>query len=86
MDHALVQILRSSLFEDMLKDLANSRRQWLAGLLQVIARPSVTRFAEIVATFDDYVRRVGHRFNHRPRQAASGSPAPPNRSGDGMSR
>lgn len=66
MDHTLMQVLRSSLLEDMLKDLANSRRQWLARLLRLLAWPSATRFAEIAATFDDYVKRLG--FNDAMRQ------------------
>jgi len=65
-DHTLVQSLKSSLFEDMFKDLMNSRRDWLARLLRIIAGPSVTRFAEIAATFDDYVKSFG--FNEAMRQ------------------
>lgn len=66
MDHTLVKVLRSSLLEDMLKDLTNTPRRWLAWLLRILAWPSVTRFAEISATFDDYVRRLG--FNDAMRQ------------------
>jgi len=51
MDQMLIKTLRSSLLEDMLKDLANSRREWLARLLRILAWPSVTRFAEISAVF-----------------------------------
>jgi len=44
----------------------NSRREWLARLLRILAGPSVTRFAEIAATFDDYVKSFG--FNEAMRQ------------------
>jgi hypothetical protein len=50
----------------MLKDLANSRRQWLARFFRIIAWHSATRFAEIAAIFDEYVRRLG--FNEAMRQ------------------
>lgn len=66
MDHTLVQNLKSSLFDDMFKDLADSHGAWLARLLQLLAGPSVTRFAEIAATFDDHVKRLG--FNEAMRQ------------------
>ena len=60
MDQMLVKTLRSSLLDDLLKDLATSRREWLARLLaKILAWPSVTRFAEICATFDDYVDKFG---------------------------
>jgi hypothetical protein len=65
-DHTLVQNLKSSLFDDMFKDLADSHGAWLARLLQLLAGPSVTRFAEIAATFDDHVKRLG--FNEAMRQ------------------
>lgn len=65
-DRKLVQTLRSSLLDDMLKDLLNSRREWIAGLLRVLAWRSTTRFAEIAAIFDDYVGRLG--FNEAMRQ------------------
>jgi hypothetical protein len=48
------------------QDLANSRREWLARLLRVLAWPSVTRFAEISAIFDDYVTKFG--FNDAMRR------------------
>jgi len=66
MDQMLIKTLRSSLLEDMLKDLANSRREWLARLLRILAWPSVTRFAEISAVFDDYVTKFG--FNEAMRR------------------
>jgi hypothetical protein len=65
-DHLLVQNLKSSLFDDLFKDLAGSRGAWLARLLQLLTGPSVTRFAEIAATFDDHVKRLG--FNEAMRQ------------------
>jgi hypothetical protein len=61
-----VKTLRSSLLDDLLKDLANSRREWLARLLKILAWPSVNRFAEICATFDDYVDKFG--FNDAMRR------------------
>jgi 1-acyl-sn-glycerol-3-phosphate acyltransferase len=66
MDRALVNTLRSSLLDDMLKDLANSRREWLARLFRILAWPSVTRFAELSAIFDDYVNKFG--FNDAMRR------------------
>jgi 1-acyl-sn-glycerol-3-phosphate acyltransferase len=66
MDQALVKTLRSSLLEDMLKDLADSRRLWLARILRILVWPSVTRFAEISAIFDDYVNKFG--FNEAMRR------------------
>jgi 1-acyl-sn-glycerol-3-phosphate acyltransferase len=66
MDPKLVQSLRSSILEDMLKDLANTRREWLARVLSVIAWPSVNRFAKISAMFDDYVKNFG--FNEGMRR------------------
>jgi hypothetical protein len=65
-DRKLVQSLRTSLLDDMLKDLANSRREWLARFLRILAWRSVTRFAEIAAIFDDHVKRMG--FNEAMRQ------------------
>jgi hypothetical protein len=50
----------------MFKDLADSRSAWLARLLRLLAGPSVTRFAEIAAIFDDHVKRLG--FNEAMRQ------------------
>jgi hypothetical protein len=66
MDPTLVKTLRSSLLDDLLKDLANSRREWLARLLRILAWPSVTRFAEISAIFDEYVNKYG--FNDAMRR------------------
>jgi hypothetical protein len=65
-DRKLVQSLRSSLLDDMLKDLVNSRRAWLARFFRILAWRSVTRFAEISAIFDDYVGHLG--FNEAMRQ------------------
>ena len=65
-DQDLVRSLRTSILDDMLKDLANSRRIWLARLLRLLAWPSATRFAEISATFDDYVKHFG--FNEGMRR------------------
>jgi len=69
MDQALVKTLRSSLLEDMLKDLANSRREWLARLFRILAWPSVTRFAEISAIFDDHVNKFGFKRRDAPDHA-----------------
>lgn len=66
MDKTLVRNLRSSLLEDLLKDLVNSRRDWLARLFSLLAWPSVTRFAKISAIFDDYVNNFG--FNEAMRR------------------
>ncbi len=66
MDHKLIQSLRSSLLDDMLKDLVILKREWIAGLLRILAWRSATRFAEIAAIFDDYVGRLG--FNEAMRQ------------------
>jgi len=66
MDETLVKTLRTSLLDDMLRDLANSRREWLARFFRILAWPSVTRFAEISAIFDDYVNKFG--FNDAMRQ------------------
>jgi 1-acyl-sn-glycerol-3-phosphate acyltransferase len=66
MDQMLVKTLRTSLLDDIFKDLANSRREWLAKLFRILAWPSATRFAEISAIFDDYVKRFG--FNDAMRR------------------
>ena len=66
MDPILVQSLRSSLLEDMLKDLRSTRTKWLGRLLHFVAWPSVNRFAKISATFDDYVKNFG--FNEAMRR------------------
>jgi hypothetical protein len=58
---AEVAWLRRSLLDDMFKEFNTSRRKWVRRLLEPIAWPSVTRFARIAATFDQYVANYGFR-------------------------